>query len=331
MNESSSSAPPDLGFPLGRSPGRRSVVTALAATALLGLAGAGSCAERKNPAETVDSLRAKSRTLQNRTRLRIGARDDVPFMFYEANGERSGFEIEIAKEMASNLGFGPDRIDWVPVRTLPERLSVLGDRADMVVANISITKARAELVEFAGPYQLIPQAVLVHADRAKPLETLPDLQAPGVRVCTTTGSTSEESLKAKGITPDLYDTNAACMAKMKARRYDAFSTDLPILAGLREADRLQTGRQTFDILEIAIADVYEQIGIAVPKGDTAMRDLVAYFLDQWYRLGQDTGNSPWLRAFDRTIGPLLDTKYRSQPRIPNPPQLKDYGSKAPLT
>jgi glutamate transport system substrate-binding protein len=169
------------------------------------------------------------------------------------NGERSGFEIEIAKEMAGELGFAPDRIDWISIKTLPERLSALGDNADMVVANVSITKAHAELVEFAGPYQLIPQAVLVHKDRTRPLETLPDLKADGVRVCTTTGSTSAESLRANEIFPDLYDTNAECMAKMKERRYDAFSTDLPILAGLQEDDRRKTNKQTFDILEMAIA------------------------------------------------------------------------------
>ncbi|HEX6685906.1 MAG TPA: transporter substrate-binding domain-containing protein, partial [Candidatus Limnocylindrales bacterium] len=163
-----------------------------------------------------------------------------------------------------------------------------------------------------------------------PLETLPDLQASGVKVCTTTGSTSAAALRAKGITPELFDTNAECMAKMKERRYDAFSTDLPILAGLREDDRIKSGNQTFDILEIAIADLHERIAIAVPKGDTALRDLVAYFLDRWYRLGQDTGNSPWLRAFDRTIGPLMASKYRSQPRVVDPPDLEDYGSKATL-
>lgn len=308
---------------------RRTVVTALSATALVGLAGAGSCAERKAPKETVDTLRAKSRTLQNRTRLRIGVREDVPFMSIKVNGEHSGFEIELAREMAGALGFGPDRIDWVPVKTLPERISVVGDNADMVLANVSITPERAERVEFAGPYQLIPQAVLVHRDRTKALETLPDLRAPGVRVCTTTGSTSAEALKLKGITPDLYDTNADCMAKMGQRQYDAFSTDLPILAGMREDDRSKTGKQAYDILEMAIADFHEQIGIATPKGDTALRDLVAYFLDRWYRLGQETGNSPWLRAFDRTIGPLMASKYRSQPRVLNPPDLEDYGSKAP--
>jgi ABC-type amino acid transport substrate-binding protein len=90
------------------------------------------------------------------------------------------------------------------------------------------------------------------------------------------------------------------MAGLRAGDYDAFSTDLPILAGFEPADDLASDQERFEILDLAIADTSEKIGIAVPDGDQALRKLVAYFLHQW-----QTGPvvaSPWLRAYDDTIG-----------------------------
>jgi ABC-type amino acid transport/signal transduction systems, periplasmic component/domain len=307
-------------------------------TVLVVLGGVAACTEHTTPKESVESLRQKSstlrRTVDRHSHLRIAVWEDVPYMFFRdpVTNVRSGFEIEIAKAIADGLGFDEDRIDWVTIRNLPDRQSILGeDRADMVVAAFSITDERKKYVEFAGPYMLVPQAVLVRRDRKKPLETITDLRAPDVHVCTTTGSTSEGALKGKGITPDPVDTNADCMAGMKSGKYDAFSTDLPILAGMqRKAKEDAKGQDAFEILDLTIADANERIGIAVPHGDTAMSGLVAYFLNLWQT--GPPGASPWLRAYDSTVGPMLDARrYRFQPRVedPTPPDLADYDSKAP--
>jgi glutamate transport system substrate-binding protein len=310
----------------------RSAITAASVTVLLVLGGVAGCTDRATPRQSVQTLRAKSptlqKTLQRNGRLRIAVREDVPSMFYKdpVTGRRSGFDIEIAKAVAAELGYPEDRIEWVVIRTLPDRLSVLqADQADMVLADFSMTDEREKYVDFAGPYLLVPQAVLVRRDRPKPLRTIADLRAADVRVCTSTGSTSEQALKDQSIVPLPLDTNADCMAGMKRGDYDAFSTDLPILAGLRAADRDATAM--FEILEMAVAKTDERIGIAVPNNDRWLRDLVAHILDTWQKGPPE--QSSWLRAYDRTIGPLLEPRYRSQPPVDNPPAVADYESKAP--
>lgn len=251
-------------------------------------------------------------------------------MFYKDphTGERSGFEIELAKAIAAELGYPQDRIEWVPVHNLPDRLGVLqADQADMVLAEISMTKERDEYVDFAGPYLVVPQAVLVRRDLPRPVRTIADLRAADVRVCTPTGSTSDETLKKHEITSLPVNTNKDCMTGMNDRQYDAFSTDLPILAGLREEDRRATRRDSFELLDLTIATEYEKIGVAVPNNDRWMRDFVAHILDRWQK--GPAAESPWLHAYNRTIGPLLDPGYRSQPWVDNPPAVADYDSKAP--
>lgn len=309
----------------------RQALTACSVIVTVLLAGAAACASEKSPKKTVAIRRTESQTLiaaDARGRLRIGVREDVPYMFFiERGGRRTGFEIEIAKALAFELGFSEDKIDWVPVQTLPQRQAVLQQNiADMVVANFSMTAEREQYVDFAGPYQLVPQQVLVRRDRTKSLETIADLRRPGIRVCTTTGSTSEKALVDKGIEPEPVNTNAQCIAGLKRGMYDAFSTDLPILAGLAKADQAKTGEETFELLDLAIADYNEKIGVGLPNGDTAMRDVVAYFLHKW-RTG--TQYSPWRSAYDKTIGPLLGSEFASQPHVDNPPDLADFDSKAP--
>src|SRR5262249_33158725 len=149
------------------------------------------------PKETVESLRAKSPTLRDKARLRIGVRETVPLMGYRdtKTGVRSGFEVELATALARELGYPESRIDWVTVPSVSDRLAAIQNgKADLVLANLSMTKERDELVDMAGPYFLVPQAVMVRRDRTKRLETIADLRASNVHICTGTGSTSEKAL-----------------------------------------------------------------------------------------------------------------------------------------
>ncbi|HZN17817.1 MAG TPA: transporter substrate-binding domain-containing protein [Micromonosporaceae bacterium] len=306
---------------------RRTALTAVSATLMLVLVGAVACTQDAKPDETVESLRAGSPTLRDKTRWRIVVRHSLPLLGEQdkRTGEYKGFDIEIAKAVAAELGFDESKIDWVRFSTNDERLTLLQNgTADMTVATLSITDEREKLVDFAGPYLLVPQAVLLSKRRTKTLDTIADLRAKNVRVCALIGSTSAKALETKGIVPEHVNNHDKCMDGMRSGRYDAYSTDLTILLGFlsNKADF-----DTFEISDLAIADTVERIGIGLPNNDENLRKLVSYILERW-RTGPKE-NSPWLRAYDRTIGPLLDLKYRSQPLVDNPPRLADYDSKVP--
>jgi glutamate transport system substrate-binding protein len=302
----------------------RKALTAVSVSLMLVLVGVAACVkDTVPPKKTVESLRAESPTLKDKTSLRIVVRDAVPLMGYRDpdTGVYSGFEIEIAKAIAGELGFTEDKINWVTTDNLIERQTFLQTgRADMTIASFSITDERERYVNFAGPYLLVPQAVLALRDRKKALDTIADLRAKDVRVCTTTGSTAEKALIAKGITPDPVDRHQQCVEGLKSGKYDAFSTDLTILAGFQSADA-----EKLEILGMTIADNPERLGIAVPENDTALRDLIAYFLNRW----RTQEGNPWLLAYDHTIGGHLAPKYRSQPLVEHAPDLVDYDTKAP--
>lgn len=305
----------------------RAALTAVSATILFVFVGAVACARQVEPKETVESLRAGSPTLRDKTRWRIAVRDSLPLISYRdrATGKFSGFDIEIAKAVASELGFDEEKIDWVVVSNNTERLSfVQNGNVDMTVAALTMTPEREQLVDFAGPYLLVPQAMLVRRQRTKPLDTIADLRPKDVRVCTLTSSTSALALQAKGITPEPVNTHNQCMEGMRSGKYDAYSTDLTILIGFLSN---KSDYEKFEISDLAIADTVERIGVATPNSDESLRKLISYILERW-RTGPKE-SSPWLHAYDRTIGSLLDAKYRSQPLVDNPPNLADYDSKVP--
>lgn len=297
-------------------------VLAVAAVAVL------AACESEPTKTSVPEYLAKSPTLAGQEEIRIGIREDVPHLFYVENGDRSGFEVQLAIYLAEELGFPEDKIKWVRVKSLPQRLSVIqSGEADISLGSITITDQREAAVDLAGPYLLVPQRVLVRRELAQSIRSLNDLVRLAPRICTTTGSTSAKALTDKGITPQTRDTNSDCMTGMRDDSYDAWSSDLPILAGLSAADQ-----EDFEILDLTIADQDERIGVALPNGDKYLQGLIAYFLNRWYEQGRDGESSPWLRAYDQTIGRYLDPRYRSQPRVdhPAPPELQDQDALAPL-
>src|SRR5262245_42494317 len=186
----------------------RDAVTAVCVCVMLILVGTAACTRTNTAPETVESLRDKSPTLLGKSRLRILIENNAPLMSHvdPRTGERVGFEIEIATSLAAELGFSKDKIDWIPIKSGPDRQTFLqSGLAEMAVASFSITAERQQFVNFAGPYMLVPQSLVAHRERTEPLRTIADLRAPGVRVCTLTGSTSYKALVAKQIVADPFD------------------------------------------------------------------------------------------------------------------------------
>lgn len=313
----------------------RKTVTTISVFSLLLLGFVAACNHDKEPERpTVDEVRGHSSTLntikEEQRNLRIAVWENVPYISFvdPKTKEFRGFDIDIARAIAADLGFREEMIQWVPLGDLPDRRSVLRDgRADMVVASFSMTADRLADVTFAGPYLVVPQAVLVPRDRITELDTIAELQAPGVTVCTTTGSTSAAVLEKRGIEYHPRDTNAECMAGMRSGEYDGFSTDRHILAAFDRQDEDNTGQDTFEVLDTAIADEDEKIGIAVPKDDAAMRTLVTHFLSCWK--SKKDGGSPWRRAYHKWLGALVPDTFQPNvdapeyPGVGTPPYLAD--------
>lgn len=189
--------------------------------------------------------------------ITIGIKYDQPGLGLMEGDTPSGFDVDVAKAVAAELGYTEEQIVWEEAPT-PQREDLLvNGTVDMIFATYSITDERKERVQFAGPYLIAGQDLLVAADSDI---TGPE-DATNAIVCSVTGSTPAERIESEyGITPQNYDTYSLCIEGLGSGVVDAVTTDDTILAGYAAEDQY-AGQ--FKVVGAPFSE--ELYGVGLPK------------------------------------------------------------------
>lgn len=304
-------------------------VRALCIVLLLVLVGVAACKTHTDvPARS--SVDEKIREAALGDQLRIGVYDNQPLMGYVANGVNKGFDVDIARYIAKSLGYDGDRkIQWVIVPTVDDRMTYLAQgKVDLIVASLSITEARKQSILFAGPYLVTEQSVLISASLHGKISTIQDLKNPAYKVCTSTGSTSEDLLKDRAIPYESLDSDTLCYEGILAGKYQAMSTDRTVLLGFQSEHP-----DALELLDVKLATAtnagVERLGVGIPKTKPALRELVDYFLNKSYTAQQKGASSPWQVAYDAYFAGRAGPA--AQPPPDDVPDLVDYDAKDPTS
>ncbi|QDB78836.1 glutamate ABC transporter substrate-binding protein [Georgenia wutianyii] len=163
--------------------------------------------------------------------ITIGIKFDQPGLGLQEGSEFTGFDVDVARYVAGELGYTDDQITFVESPSAQRENMLQNNQVDMIFATYSITDDRKELVSFAGPYFVAGQDLLVRADETE--ITGPDT-LDGKVLCSVEGSTSAERIReeyAEGV--ELYPTvgYSECVELLTAGTVDAVTTDDVILAG----------------------------------------------------------------------------------------------------
>lgn len=168
--------------------------------------------------------------------VRIGIKYDQPGLGFKDGEEYTGFDVDVAKYVAKELGYSEDQIEWVESPSANRENMLSNGQVDMIFATYSITDKRKESVGFAGPYFVAGQDLLVSQDNS-------DIQGPedleGKNLCSVTGSTSAQKIKDEYAgTVNLVEQGgyADCVTMLGSGGVDAVTTDDIILAGLAATD-----------------------------------------------------------------------------------------------
>ncbi|SFR88834.1 amino acid ABC transporter substrate-binding protein, PAAT family [Agromyces sp. CF514] len=266
------------------------VAAAAAATlALAGCTGGGDDAGSDEPAPTFEAGTTMAR-LQEAGTITIGTKFDQPlFGLAGPSGEPEGFDVEIGKIIASELGIAEDKIEWVETVSANREPFIESGQVDLVVATYTINDARKEVISFAGPYYLAGQSILVLADNDD-ITSEDDLV--GEKVCSVTGSTPAEKLAEIGAEPVLTDTYTNCLEPLRAGEVVAVSTDNVILAGLAAQNEGE-----FKVVGEPFTE--EPYGIGVKLDDTDFRMFINDVLEESYDDGR------YEEAWNSTAGTVL--------------------------
>ncbi len=170
--------------------------------------------------------------------LRVGGQQTYYLLSYRdpVTGEMSGFEVDLAREMAKAILGDPNKIQFVALAKLEERETALREGTiDIVFASMSMTCPRWRNVAFSTEYLNGGQKVLVN--RRSTVTGMHDLG--GKKVCASNGSTDIGRLQNTASHPiPVGAANATdCLLLLQQGQVDAVSTGETILAGLAAQDK----------------------------------------------------------------------------------------------
>jgi len=264
---------------------------AASALALAGCAGGGGATEEptEEAAPTFEAGTTMAELAEAGT-MTVGTKFDQPlFGLVGPSGVPEGFDVEIAKIIASELGISEDDIEWTETVSANREPFIENGQVDIVVATYTINDKRKEVVSFAGPYYLAGQSILVLADNDD-IESEEDLV--GQPVCSVTGSTPAAKLAEIGAQPVLTDTYSNCLEPLRSGQVVAVSTDNVILAGLAAQNEGE-----FKIVGEPFTS--EPYGIGLKKDDTEFRMWINDVLEAAYEDGR------YEEAWNATAGEVL--------------------------
>lgn len=235
----------------------------------------------------------------------VGTKFDQPGLgLKNPDGTMSGFDVDVAKYVAKELGYNEDQIEWKESPSSQRETLIGNDQVKYIVATYSITDKRKEKVDFAGPYLITGQSLLVAA--ANTDITGPESLQDNKKLCSVTGSTPAQNVKDKypGVQLQQYDTYSACVEALKNGAIDAVTTDEVILAGYAAQSP-----GTFKIVGEPFSE--ERLGIGLKKGDSELRTKINDALEKMESEGA------WKAAFDKNLGPAGIS-------APAPPSINRY-------
>lgn len=239
--------------------------------------------------------------------IKIGTKFDQPGLgsISLESEEPEGFDVEIGKIVAGRLGIAPEDIEWVETVSANRETFIENGTVDMVIATYTINDERKQKVDFAGPYYVAGQDLLVGADDDS-INGPDDLA--GKRVCAASGSTPIERIRTDypDAEPVEFDTYTECVDQLEASQVDAVSTDDIILAGYASDPKYEG---LFRVVGETFSD--EPYGIGLAKGDDDFRTFLNDTLEEIFEDGT------WEDAFDATLG-------ASGVEAPDPPEVDRY-------
>ncbi len=228
--------------------------------------------------------------------ITIGTKFAQPLFGLEGpDGKPVGFDLEIGKIIALNLGIAEDDIVWTNTVSANREPFIQSGEVDIVIATYTINDTRKEVISFAGPYYVAGQDILVAAGNPEGI-TGPEwfTENPDAVVCTVSGSTSLTNISEYTSNVLAAADYADCLEPIRTGQAVAVTTDNVILAGLayQNAGEFEVLGETF---------TSEPYGIGLAKDDTEFRMWINDVLEQAY----EDGN--WAAAWEKTAGTVLDT------------------------
>ncbi len=225
-------------------------------------------------------------------KITVGIKFDQPGLgLKKPDGTYAGFDVDVAKYIAKQLGVEESGITWKEAQSAQREDLIKKGEVDFIVATYSITDKRKNEVSFAGPYFIAHQDLLVK--QATTDITGPESLTGNKKLCSVKGSTPAQNVKtkyAKDVQLQEVGKYTDCVTSLLNGTVDAMTTDDVILAGYAAG---QPGK--LKLVGKGFSD--EKYGVGLKKDDTAGKDAINKAIQAMEQDGS------WKKALESNVGP----------------------------
>lgn len=215
--------------------------------------------------------------------------DKAPFGYIDKDGNYQGYDVYFAERLAKDLGVKAEYISLEPANRVEYAKT---GKVDIVLANFTVTKERAEQVDFALPYMKVALGVVSPAKaNITSIDQLKD------KLLIVAKGTTAETYFAKHH-PEVkllkFDQYTETFNALLDGRGAAFSTDnTEVLAWAMKNPDFKVGITSLGDLDT--------IAPAVQKGN---KELLAYINDEIKKLGEENF---FHKNYEATLAPVYDS------------------------
>ncbi|MFE7463866.1 transporter substrate-binding domain-containing protein [Streptomyces sp. NPDC057499] len=238
-----------------------------------------------------DSPRVQKIRDARENKITIGVKDDQPGFAEYVDGKWVGFEIDLGRKVAANLGFTQkNQVNFTNVDTGNRVRPLQTGSVDLVIATWSMNgdqarKAGADKegpIDFVGPYFTASLGALVWGTdgEVEGLENIRDIARTYKKegdICTASGSTSEAYLKQNRVKYTPQTSYQGCWNVS-----NVVVTDDIILAGINDAHPVY-GREGDKGHVISLQGTAEKYGVGILAGDPILKYLTCRALQKGWK------------------------------------------------
>jgi len=197
--------------------------------------------------------------VKKRGKLVVGTKTDFPpFGYVDAQGKNLGFDVEAGQLFAQALFGDPGKVEFVAV-TSGNRIPFLqSGKIDIIIATVTITDERKQVVEFSDPYFLSGSLILV--PKASPIKDVKELNGKTVAIIQGAIQDQDVAQLAPQANRLKFGKVSEALLAVKGGRADAYvHDDVLLLSLVKDNPEVKLVGKPF---------IPRPYGIAVRKGDT---------------------------------------------------------------
>jgi len=199
--------------------------------------------------------------------IRVGMSTFVPWAMKDKQGKLVGFEIDVARQLAKDMGV---EVEFVPTAWSGIIPALMTGKFDVIIGGMGITPERNLKVNFTMPYDYSGMSMVAHRKKAEGFSTLEDFNNKDVNIAVRMGTTAEQAARKFFPHADLrlFENESQALQELNLGRVHAVvsSAPMPVFHALKYPDKL--------FVPLKENFTKEPIGFAIRKGDP---DALNYF------------------------------------------------------